>query len=256
MLARARADVKQLMAFDLDGTLAESKGPIDDEMAQLLTELLAIAQVGVISGGDWPQFKMQVVERLPATAELSRLWILPTAGAKLYHFEGEWRQIYCEAIAPGERNQILRELDRAVHSIGLDHDRAWGERIEDRGTQITFSGIGQQAPIEAKAAWDPDRRKRLQLQKILKQRLPGWEVNIGGTTSVDITRAGIDKAFGLRKLTEVIGIPLKAIIFLGDSIFPGGNDYPAVTLGIDTVPVRDVEETKSILRALTLWLGR
>ena len=256
MLARASADVKQVMAFDLDGTLAESKGPIDDEMAQLLTELLAIAQVGIISGGDWPQFERQVVDRLPAAAELSRLWILPTAGAKLYHFEGQWRQVYSEAIAPEERSHILRELDCAVRAIGLDHERAWGDRIEDRGTQITFSGIGQQAPIGAKAAWDPDRRKRLQLQEILKQRLPGWEINIGGTTSVDITRAGVDKAFGLRKLAEATSLPLEAIIFLGDSIFPGGNDYPAVTLGIDTVPVRDVEETKSILRALTLWLGR
>lgn len=74
------------MAFDLDGTLAESKAPLDDEVAGLLAALLSFAQVAVISGGDWPQFKKQVVDRLPPGAELGRLWILPTAGAKLFRF--------------------------------------------------------------------------------------------------------------------------------------------------------------------------
>ncbi|RSY76613.1 HAD-IIB family hydrolase [Sphingomonas koreensis] len=248
--------MKQLMAFDLDGTLAESKAPLDDEVAGLLAALLSFAQVAVISGGDWPQFKKQVVDRLPPGAELGRLWILPTAGAKLFRFAGEWRQAYSEEITPAEKAHILKELDRAIKAAGLDRDPAWGPRIEDRGTQITYSGIGQKAPLEAKEAWDPDRRKRLQLQATLRRTLPEWSVNIGGTTSIDITRAGIDKGFGLRKLAAESGVPLQDMVFVGDSIFPGGNDYPAVTVGVDAVAVRDVRETKSILHALTLWLGR
>ena len=102
--------MKQLMAFDLDGTLAESKAPLDDEVAGLLAALLSFAQVAVISGGDWPQFKKQVVDRLPPGAELGRLWILPTAGAKLFRFAGEWRQAYSEAITPAEKAHILEEL--------------------------------------------------------------------------------------------------------------------------------------------------
>lgn len=247
--------MKQLMAFDLDGTLAESKAPLDDEVGGLLAGLLSFAQVAVISGGDWPQFKTQVVDRLPTGSELSRLWILPTAGAKLYRFLGEWRQVYSEAITPAEKAHILEELERAIKAAGLDRDPAWGPRIEDRGTQITYSGVGQKAPLEAKEAWDPDRRKRLQVQEMLRQSLPEWSVNIGGTTSIDITRAGIDKGFGLRKLAEESGVRLEDMVFLGDSIFPGGNDYPALTLGVDTISVRDVQETKSILHALTLWIG-
>nr|GLK21556.1 haloacid dehalogenase [Microbacterium terregens] len=246
--------MKQLIAFDLDGTLAESKAPLDDEVAGLLATLLSFAQVAVISGGDWPQFKKQVVDRLPTQSDLSRLWILPTAGAKLFRFTRDWEQVYSEAITPSEKADILDALERAIQVAGLNREPAWGPRIEDRGTQITYSGIGQKAPLEAKEAWDPDRRKRLQLQDMLRQSLPNWSINIGGTTSIDITRAGIDKAFGLRKLAEVSGVAFKDMIFLGDSIFPGGNDYPAVTVGVDTVAVRDVQETKSILHALTLWL--
>ena len=44
-------------------------------------------------------------------------------------------------------------------------------------------------------------------------------------------------------------------LFLGDAIFPGGNDYPAKTLGLDTVRVRDVAETKSVIGGLVAWLG-
>ena len=247
--------MKQLIAFDLDGTLAESKAPLDDEIAGLLATLLTFAQVAVISGGDWPQLKKQVIDRLPSNAELAMLWILPTAGAKLFRFTKDWQLVYSQAITPDEKSHILGALERAIPAAGLNDDPAWGPRVEDRGTQITYSGIGQQAPLDAKRAWDPDRRKRLQLQAILEQSLPGWSINIGGTTSVDITREGIDKGFGLRKLAEVSGVALKDMMFLGDAVFPGGNDYPAVTTGVDTVAVRDVQETKSILHALTLWFG-
>lgn len=154
-----------------------------------------------------------------------------------------------------EKSHILGALERAIAAAGLNDHPAWGPRVEDRGTQITYSGIGQKAPLDAKRAWDPDRRKRLQLQAMLEQSLPGWSINIGGTTSVDITREGIDKGFGLRKLAEVSGVALKDMMFLGDAVFPGGNDYPAVTTGVDTIAVRDVQETKCILHALTLWFG-
>ena len=52
--------MKWLIAFDLDGTLAESKRPLSEDMAAILARLLAITDVAVISGGDWPQFEKQI----------------------------------------------------------------------------------------------------------------------------------------------------------------------------------------------------
>lgn len=49
--------MKKLIVFDLDGTLAESKSPLDAEMAKLLGALLGVVKVAVISGGNWPQFE-------------------------------------------------------------------------------------------------------------------------------------------------------------------------------------------------------
>ena len=97
-------------------------------------------------------------------------------------------------------------------------------------------GLGQQAPLEAKDTWDPNHEKRKKLQAILQDMLPDLSINIGGSTSIDITRKGVDKAYGLKKLSETVGVELDAILFLGDAIFPGGNDYPAKTLGLAIPP--------------------
>jgi len=247
--------MKRLAAFDLDGTLALSKQPLDDEMAELLARLLDVAMVAIISGGDWPQFEKQVVSRMPAGARLDNFIIQPTTGTKLYrHADGQWARIYADLFTGDESQRIRDALTKAVQQAGYADEKTWGEQIEDRGSQITFSALGQQAPLEAKDTWDPDHAKRKKLQALLQPMLPGFSINIGGATSIDITREGIDKAYGLKRLSEQTGVALDEMIFLGDAIFPGGNDYPAKQLGLDTVRVRDVAETKSVIGAIAAWL--
>ena len=247
--------MKKLIAFDLDGTLALSKQPLDDEMAELLAQLLDVAMVDIISGGDWPQFETQVVARMPAHANLANFIISPTTGTKLYRFEnGAWTKVYADLFSAEESERIRTALKTATEQAGHANEQTWGEQIEDRGSQVTFSALGQQAPLEAKDHWDPDHAKRKAMQAILQPMLPGLSINIGGSTSIDITREGIDKAYGLKRLSETVGVALDDIMFLGDAIFPGGNDYPAKTLGLDTVRVRDVAETKSVVTGIIACL--
>jgi phosphomannomutase len=247
--------LKRLVAFDLDGTLALSKQPLDDEMAALLAQLTQVALVDIISGGDWPQFEKQVVGRMPADTAFEQLIIQPTTGTKLYRFgDGSWTAIYAELFSPEESQRIRDALQTAVRQGGYAGEKTWGEQIEDRGSQITFSALGQQAPLDAKDKWDPDHKKREQLKAIMEPLLPGLSINIGGATSIDVTRAGVDKAYGLTRLSETVDVPLDRMLFLGDAIFPGGNDYPAKTLGLDTVRVRDVAETKAVVTGLIACL--
>lgn len=216
--------MKQLLAFDLDGTLAESKQPLQDIMAARLKAVLDFALVAIISGGDWKQFEAQVLSRLPADTKVERLFIMPTTGAKLYRFaDGRWRQIYADSFTAAER------------------------------TQITFSALGQSAPATAKKVWDPDQAKRSALQAELAARLPEFSIRIGGTTSLDITREGVDKAYAIDRLVEVAAVPRAAILFFGDAIYPGGNDDPVRAAGIESVRVRDPAETTAILEALVAW---
>ena len=247
--------MKRLIAFDLDGTLADSKQAIDAEMSLALSRLTTTAIVAIMSGGDWPQFEEQLVSNLAADTDLTRLFLLPTSGTKLYRFVGAWRLAYAELFSAEERLNILKALNDSVAGMGWSDDPSWGEKIEDRGSQITFSGLGQQAPLDAKRAWDPDFNKRKLLQAALSPLLPGFAVNVGGSTSVDITRAGVDKAYGIHKLAKVTEIPIEDMIFIGDALYPGGNDYPVRAAGVDTIAVRDVTETKRVIEAITLCLG-
>lgn len=247
--------MKRLITFDLDGTLAESKQPLDDVMGEALADLLAVVDVAIISGGDWPQFDKQIASRLPDRADRSRLWLMPTTGTKLYTFRSDaWQAVYAELFADDEKQRILEAFDAALEATGFLPEAVWGERIEDRGSQITFSALGQQAPIDAKEKWDPDFAKRKIIQHDLRARLPGLSINMGGSTSIDITREGVDKAYGLKKLRDESGIPLDAMMFVGDAIFPGGNDYPTTTLGLDTICVRDPRETLAVIASIVACL--
>ncbi|MDR6126295.1 phosphomannomutase [Sphingomonas sp. SORGH_AS802] len=243
--------MKQLVAFDLDGTLAESKQPLKDSMGEALADLLTVAHVAVISGGDWPQFDKQVASRLPERADRSKLWLMPTTGTKLYTYgDGRWNTVYAELFTDEQKAAIIEAFHASLEATGFVPEQTWGERIEDRGSQITFSALGQQAPLEAKEHWDPDFAKRKVIQADLRQRLPYLSINMGGATSIDITQKGVDKAYGLKRLRDESGIPLDAMMFIGDAIFPGGNDYPAKELGLDTVKVRDPDETLSVIAAI------
>jgi len=247
--------MKQLVAFDLDGTLAASKQPLEADMGETLANLLDVADVAVISGGDWPQFQKQVASRLPERANVKRLWLMPTTGTKLYRYdERGWHAVYAELFDDEQKKRILDAFEQALDETGFKPEQTWGERIEDRGSQITFSALGQEAPIDAKEHWDPDFAKRKVIQANLKEKLPGLSINMGGATSIDITREGVDKAYGLNKLSAESGIGIDRMLFLGDAIFPGGNDYPAHTMGMDTVRVRDPKETMAVVSGIVSCL--
>ena len=211
--------MKRLIVFDLDGTLAESKSPLDPEMSGLLHDLLGIVKVAVISGGDWPQFENQVVSKLPHDQRLANLSLLPTCGTKFYEYSGDWKKLYEEDFTAGERTKIISALNKALAAEGFRPEKLWGEQIEDRGSQITFSALGQQAPLEEKDKWDPDYTKRRRMKAILDTFIPEFSVRIGGSTSIDVTKPGIDKAYGIGKLRDLLHISLKEMIYIGDALF-------------------------------------
>jgi len=242
--------MKKLIVFDLDGTLAESKSSVDAEMSQLLRDLLGIVKVSIISGGDWPQFETQVLSRLPPDTPLTNLSILPTCGTKFFSYSGDWKKLYSEDFTPAEKEKIIGSLKKAVAEAGFQVEKTWGEVIEDRGSQITFSALGQQAPLEEKKKWDPDFAKRTKIKALVDLMIPEFSVQMGGATSIDVTKPGIDKAYGIAKLKDVLGIAIKEMMFIGDAIFPGGNDYPAEQAGVVSVCVRGPHECKRVIEAV------
>jgi hypothetical protein len=140
--------------------------------------LLSIVKVAVISGGDWPQFEKQLLSNLPHDERLANLSLLPTCGTKFYRYDSAaWKRIYSEDLTPEERDKILNSLKKAI--VDFKTDKVWGEQIEDRGSQITFSALGQQAPSARKDKWDTDFSKRKKFKAILDTLIPEFSVLIG-----------------------------------------------------------------------------
>lgn len=242
-----------LVAFDLDDTLAPSKGLIDQRIADLLRALLRSVDVAIISGGNEAQFRTQVIAQLgdADAAGLARLHLLPTCGTRYLRHDGsDFAPVYAHDLSEAEKTAALTALREEAERLGLWEAEPWGDILEDRGSQITFSALGQQAPREAKHAWDPTGAKRGALRDAVGARLPGLEVRSGGSTSIDITQAGIDKAFGMQRLAEHTGIPLAAMLFYGDRLDEGGNDYPVLAIGVPSVAVEGWEDTADKLDAL------
>ncbi|HET9658150.1 MAG TPA: HAD-IIB family hydrolase [Kineosporiaceae bacterium] len=250
------SDRPRAVVFDLDDTLAPSKSTINPRMAALLVQLLARVEVCIISGGRFEQFDSQVLRHLEAGEDLlTRLHLMPTCGTRYLSWgDGAWQEIYAEDLDEDEKSRVIQVLREGAQALGLWEEHTWGDVIEDRGSQITFSALGQQAPLAAKAAWDPDGRKKTALREHAARLLPDLEVRSGGSTSVDITRKGIDKAYGIEKLVEQLDTTRAGLLFIGDRLDRDGNDYPVLAAGVACVAVSGWEETADLVGRIVAWL--
>lgn len=246
--------MKQLIAFDLDGTLAPSKSLLPARMADLLNRLLKQYQVCIISGGKYELFQRQVLSQMSSDPQLlSKLHLMPTSGTRYFDFDPvkhDWRQLYAEDFTPEEKQQIIKALAEGLEESGYKQEKTYGETIEDRDSQVTLSILGQEIVAELgdegvriKEAWDPDNSKKFKIRDIVAPKIPNFDVRAAGVTSIDVTKPGIDKAYGMNKLMAATGLQKEDILFLGDRIVENGNDYPVKQMGIDCISVRTWEDT-------------
>lgn len=252
---------RKVIAFDLDGTLAPSKSPLPDRMGELLDQLLEQYHVCVISGGKFGQFEKQLLSNLKASpANLERLHLMPTCGTRYMKYNiatSHWDTVYAEDFTQAEKDKIIDVLKKVVKELGFEEQKVYGDTIEDRGSQITFSALGQDIVdhlgaegVRLKEEWDPDNAKKNKMRDAAAQLLPEFEVRVGGVTSVDITKPGIDKGYGMKKLMDMLEIGKEEIYFIGDRVVEGGNDYPVKAMGIDTIQISDWKETALVVEAV------
>ncbi|MES2986041.1 MAG: HAD-IIB family hydrolase [Patescibacteria group bacterium] len=243
--------MKKIIAFDLDGTLAESKHPISQDMAILISKLTEKAKVIVISGGSYSQYEKQFIPQM-GTEHLENIILMPTNGSVRYEYKNNEPRVTKSFPFNDEvKEKVLAELNTIIGNeefeVPTEH---FGEYIEDRGTQITFSGYGQLAPIEKKMIWDLSRSKRLKIKEYLESKIPEIDAHVGGMTSVDILPKNFNKASGLMAYLEENDLTTDDIVFIGDAVFPGGNDYSPSQVGIETISTNGPEHTKEIIETL------
>lgn len=251
---------KKIVAFDLDGTLAVSKSPITNEMADLVKELAKQKLVVVISGGWFKQFQTQFLVPFhnddSVNSYINNLILLPTSGSQRYEYDKEkkdWKMTDKEPLREDIKEKVKKILNEIITSnlYGIPQNPK-GDIIEDRDTQISFSALGQEALIEEKKLWDPDQKKRQKIKAEIEPKVPEVTIGIGGTTTLDILAKGFNKAVGLNKLLGKLGFQKSDMIFVGDGLFPGGNDYSVFEAGIETIEVKGPEETAEIIKS---WIS-
>ncbi|MDB5259293.1 MAG: family hydrolase [Candidatus Taylorbacteria bacterium] len=247
--------MKKVLAFDLDGTLAESKSAITPEMAEVLCGLLSHVHLAVISGAAVEQMSTQIIERLPCQGDrLSKFMLFPQNGAALLVSKNTagYETIYEDLFSKEEGTKIVDALELAFEPpFNLARTGPYGDIVENRGGQVTLSGLGQQAPIEKKSTWDPDQSIRMRIKAALDPLLPEFDVKIGGMTSIDITRKGYNKAFAIGKMLEYLKIDASEALFFGDAVFPGGNDYSVqAETTVECIKVSNPQDTLDRLHAI------
>lgn len=250
--------MKKVLAFDVDQTLNIAKTPIPPEIAELLTKCLDHFEICPISGQKFDQFIFQIVDQLKdATPEqLTHLHLFVAQGTQYYRYDAkkkDWAQVYNYPLTDEQVAKITEAIETAAKELGYweeDKLAKGDEIIENRLSQVTFSALGQKAGTEAKYAWDPDCKKREAIVKRCKELAPEFDYEIGGTTSINAITPGMNKVFGMTHLMEELKVDKKDILYFGDMTQPGGNDYPVVQMGVETITVRTHEDTAYALRGI------
>lgn len=251
---------KDLIVFDVDGTIARTKSPMDKEMGQLFQALLKEKQVAVISGAKLEIIKMQLLDELKGQkSQLENLFLFPTTATSFYKYKGGWKQVYSLTLSPAKVKKIRQAFETVFKKIGYEHPKTvYGELIEDRGSQVSFSIYGQdlvkvlgKKGIKMKEDWKKKNTPlKMKIAKEAGKLLPDLEVHAAGFTTIDVTNKGIDKGYGLHQIEKYLCVPIKKMLFVGDAIVPGGNDYAIVRTGVDYVAVKNPEDTKKVIRAI------
>ncbi len=251
---------KKLIVFDMDGTLTKTKSNLEPYMSRALTALLKEKRIAVIGGGTYKQFRRQFVGELKCPPSLlSRLFLFPTTANSFYRYHKGWKRVYGFELSENERASIKKAFEDVLREIHyVQPKKIYGKVIEDRRTQVTFSALGQdvvamlgEKGVRLKEKWTRENTPlKLKIARMVQERLPKLEVHAAGFTSIDVTRKGIDKAYGLRQIKKHLHMPIKDMLFVGDAIFPGGNDYAAVRTGVDYVKVDGPKEAQKVIQFL------
>ena len=250
--------MKKVLAFDVDETLNVSKMPITEEMAKILGTLIEHYEVCPISGQKYEQFLVQLVEPMKKVGvsdeALARFHMFVAQGTQYYRFEGgEPKLVYNEALSSEQAEEISVALEKAAREMGYwEEDKLMegDEIIENRESMMAFSALGQKASVDAKKAWDPDMKKRNAMAKRAKELAPAYEFEVGGTTTINAFIPGMNKVFGMTRMMEYLEVEKDEILYFGDMTQPGGNDFPVVEMGVDTITVHGWRDTAYAIRGI------
>ncbi len=222
--------------FDMDKTIAPARQPILLEMFNLLSSLSQ--EIIIVSGQD--------TEKIAWQSNNLKAFVLGQNGNHAIAPDGT--ELWYTPLEEHQRTEILDHISEVMEILEHEVNHAWNP-IEDRGAQITFSPIGNTAPVDIKMAYDPDRVKRLSLLDSIPFASEELVVKIGGSTSLDYIHKDRHKGTNVQKLIDFMKWNKDDCVYFGDGLYPGGNDEAVIGV-IKTVAVDDHHDCYEKLRKL------
>ena len=220
----------------MDLTLAPSREPILPEMYQKVSSLPH--EIIIVSGQDVAKISWQ-----------SNQLVSYTLGQNGNHAtDKEDNEMWHTPLTKEHESEILSHIEQLVSHLDHDLNHDWNP-IENRGAQVTFSPIGNTAPVEKKRGYDPDRKKRSSLLAKAPLDSENIMIKFGGSTSFDYIPKDRHKGTNVQKLIDHMNWDKDDCVYFGDGLFPGGNDEDVIGV-IDTVLVEDHHDT---YRKLNEW---
>ena len=244
--------------FDLDETLAPSFQPISADMGARVTALLNLIPVAIVTGAGMNRLESMFLPIIGSESRLEQLYLFPNSAAECYRFKNaEWSREYFFTLTPEERTVIQRAIEESVEETGIIAGATVrGPQLIDRETQVAYAFLGIDVTEDDKKNWDPTHEKRMAMRDALTEKLPQFEILIGGKTSIDVTKKGVNKSYGVTWFSKELGIPPQDMLYVGDALYPGGNDEVVIQTGVQARQVESVAETADILDELCVLCAK
>ncbi len=234
--------------FDLDDTLAESFKPPSRAMLERFDTLLGKMPLAILTAAGFPRINQDFLVPLANTNKLTQLYIFPDSSARCYlYVNGVWEPEYSLMLSDEDRVKIKAAIQKVAMEQHFDGILAYKPQIIDREAQIAYAFLGLDAPDDLKRTWDPTFEKRAAMQQALLKIIPEYDILIGGRSTIDITTKGVNKSYGVNWLSHRLHTPPQDMLFVGDALYEGGNDFVVIPTGIKTRPVTGPSETLGVI---------
>lgn len=242
----------QAALFDLDETLAESFKDPSRAMISRIQALLHSIPVAIVTGRDFAGMKHDFLDQITDSPDAERFYVVCEGGAEGYAWKsGSWHKEYGTDMTDDERPAIRGAIMSALSETRvLDGQTIYGEQFVDKQAMVAFRMIGNDAPTDIRHTWDPGNALRHTFALAVQAKLPQYDVVMGGATTIDVTKKAINKAYGVRWLSDTFRIPTTDMLYVGDALYPDGNDEPVIATGIQVLATTGPKETEVIIDEL------
>lgn len=206
--------MKTAYLFDVDGTLTVSRQEIDPGFAAVFRQFCLKFPTYIVTGSDKPKTVEQIGKDLFDLAIRS----YNCSGNDVYEAD---QNIYTNDWVLPEKPWKYLESKLLYSKFGPKA----GWHFEERPGMLNFSIVGRKAIPQQRAQyieWDQQTNERRIIASEFNElfHADGITAEIGGQTGLDIYPVGCDKSQIIRDFDEY-----DQVVFFGDSMWEGGNDY-------------------------------